>query len=529
MFKYLLYSLFFFFVTSSLIVQADVLSPNTKFSVIQNDSLMFIGADVESLTEEECYFNPIYLVVASGKEYLKELLVRASVCDCDTTLPNRRIGIFSVAPNKYVSFSQGNLQYFPAAKLWKFADVQYEFLGNANKYVSSTYRNWVDLFCWSGANAIVPFGIALSTNVADYAGDFVDWGINWICGDAPGTWRTLSKEEWEYLLKSRPNANQLRTKGSVNGVKGVILLPDNWISPAGIAIDWVADEDALSANVNAYSVENWIELEMGGAVFLPAAGSFVVPDVKHTNHFGGYMSSTLKDANNSYIYAFHVLPVNYVNYSHHKYGRSVRLVHDTIVFIPEYVDLGLSVRWATCNVGATKPEEYGDYFSWGETEPKEVYGWATYKWCDGADTLLTKYCYDVKYGAEGFIDNKRILDQEDDAAHVNWGGDWRMPTKVEVDELISNCTWEVTTRNGVSGYLVTSNKSGYTDQSIFFPFAGFYNNDTQGNGITGKGSVFRVWTSSGVNTSASNLVNGRIEGNTRRCGFSIRPILPANR
>ena len=523
MIKHLLYGLYFFFVTSLLMAQTDVLLSNGKLSVIQNDSLMFIGADVDSLTEEQLYFNPVYLVVQQGKEYLREQLIRASVCDCDTTIPNRRIGVFSVAPGKYVSFSQGNLQYFPAANLWKFADTQYEYLGNANKYVSITYRNWSDLFGWSGENATAPFGVSASANTADYAGNFVDWGINWICGDQPDTWRTMSKEEWEYLLKSRPNANQLKTKGSIDDVKGVILFPDDWVSPAGFTINWVADEDALEANVNAYSVEEWAELEKLGVVFLPAAGAFIHPDIKHTNRFGGYMCSTLKDANNSYIYGFHISPTNYVDYSNHKYGRSVRLVHDTTVFLPEYVDLGLSVRWATCNVGATQPEEYGDYFAWGEIVPKEVYKWETYKWCDATDTLMTKYCSNAKYGVEGFVDSKTILDPEDDAAYINWGVKWRMPTKKEADELINNCTWEIATMNGIKGYLVTSNRPGYTHESIFFPFAGYHNNDT-GDGIAGKGSVFRVWTSSGVNTSASNLVNGRIEGNTRRCGFSIRPV-----
>ena len=123
----------------------------------------------------------------------------------------------------------------------------------------------------------------------------------------------------------------------------------------------------------------------------------------------------------------------------------------------EYVDLGLSVKWATCNVGAVSPEDYGDYFAWGETEPKDFYAWSTYKWCNGSYDTLTKYCTDSKYGT---VDNKTVLDLEDDAAHVNWGGDWRMPTKAEQDELYNNCTWEWTTQNGVNGYKVTSKING---------------------------------------------------------------------
>ena len=132
----------------------------------------------------------------------------------------------------------------------------------------------------------------------------------------------------------------------------------------------------------------------------------------------------------------------------------------------EWVDLGLpsGTLWATCNVGANAPEEYGDYFAWGETEPKEVYTWETYKWCNGNKDTLTKYC-----GSDGSVDNKTELDPEDDAAYVNWGPSWRMPTKEHQQELIDNCTWVWTTCNGVNGQLVT----GPNGNTMFLPAAGF--------------------------------------------------------
>ena len=135
----------------------------------------------------------------------------------------------------------------------------------------------------------------------------------------------------------------------------------------------------------------------------------------------------------------------------------------------EYVDLGLSVKWATCNVGATSPEDYGDYFAWGETEAKEYYDWGTYKYCNGTYDSMTKYCTNSSYGT---VDNKTTLELSDDAARVNWGGSWRMPTKAEQDELrnTDNCTWTWTTQNGVNGYKVTSKKNG---NSIFLPAAGY--------------------------------------------------------
>ena len=143
------------------------------------------------------------------------------------------------------------------------------------------------------------------------------------------------------------------------------------------------------------------------------------------------------------------------------------------------VDLGLpsGLKWASCNVGATKPEEFGDYFAWGETEPKASYDWSTYKWCKGASDALTKYCFDPSYwGGTGQMDNKKQLDLADDAANANMGGDWRMPTNAEWQELIDNCTVTWTSNyngTGVAGSIFTGKKSGYTGVSIFIPAAGW--------------------------------------------------------
>jgi hypothetical protein len=147
----------------------------------------------------------------------------------------------------------------------------------------------------------------------------------------------------------------------------------------------------------------------------------------------------------------------------------------------EYVDLGLSVKWATYNVGATTPEGYGDYFAWGEVEPKDYYYWDTYKYSDDTDSTLTKYCQNKDFGLNGFVDNKLELDPEDDAASVNWGGKWRMPTADEFDDLRYSCTWELTSKNGVPGLLGTSRIEGYTDRTIFFPTAGMFFMDEMAN------------------------------------------------
>ena len=166
----------------------------------------------------------------------------------------------------------------------------------------------------------------------------------------------------------------------------------------------------------------------------------------------------------------------------------------------EYVDLGLpsGLKWATCNVGATTPEEYGDY--------------------------LTKYCYNSDYGKDGFTDTKTVLDPEDDAATANWGGAWRMPTIAEQDELRNNCTWTLTTQNGVNGYKVT----GPNGNSIFLPAAGFMYEGTLGD--AGSGGIY--WSSSlyiGDPSDAYGVVyfnsdNVDSDYSPRYFGQSVRPV-----
>ena len=137
------------------------------------------------------------------------------------------------------------------------------------------------------------------------------------------------------------------------------------------------------------------------------------------------------------------------------------------IAVSQEVDLGLSVNWAGWNVGATKPEEYGGYYAWGEIEKKEVYDWDTYKWYnDGNENSIIKYCTDNSFGT---VDDRSVLEPEDDVAHVKWGDGWRMPTDEQIMELKSDCIWTWITYNGVNGYKVT----GPNGNSIFLPAAGY--------------------------------------------------------
>ena len=192
----------------------------------------------------------------------------------------------------------------------------------------------------------------------------------------------------------------------------------------------------------------------------------------------------------------------------------------------EYVDLGLSVRWATCNVGAVSPNEFGNYYAWGETETKSIYDWASYKWCNGTENSITKYCFSSAYGN---FDNKSVLETADDVANVNNGGAWRIPTKDEFKELIDNCTI-----TELEDALKFTAKNG---NSIILPFGGFAKEDGT---IKSKGAYGYYWTNelSETNTyQAKDLIISETEefdvfkvldfydGN-RCCGLSVRPVLP---
>jgi hypothetical protein len=301
-----------------------------NWPTIVGDSIMIIGPKQEALTEEQRYFNPVYLMVYPGKEHLKNDMIRAALCDCDPTKPNRRIGVFSVAPDKQVSFSQGNLQYLPAANIWKFADTQYEYLGNANKYLKPMFRNWVDLFGWSANNTTAPFGVSTSTNVADYAGTFVDWGTNTICGDKPSTWRTLSVDEWEYLLKSRAQASSLQGVAQVDGVNGLILLPDNWTCPSGITFKSGYHSEYTKeafAQYQTFTAAQWDRLAANGAVFLPAAGYRNGSRASYPKEIGIYWTSEGYSSSRGYRLWF--CSNNALVYNSDRFlGLSVRLVKD---------------------------------------------------------------------------------------------------------------------------------------------------------------------------------------------------------
>lgn len=222
----------------------------------------------------------------------------------------------------------------------------------------------------------------------------------------------------------------------------------------------------------------------------------------------------------------------------------------------EYVDLGLSVKWATMNVGATKPEDYGDYFAWGATEPwyepgyaeedpqqhwksghSDGYTWknAPYQTVNTTDYETTKFTKYLGSTTSSFKDAsaidadalKIVLAPEDDAAHVNWGGSWRMPTIMEWNELKSLCTWTWVVLGGKQGYRIQSNKSGYTDRWIFLPYASARYSD-----YLERGGYSFYWSSS-LRSDLPCEVYGLVfapstfflSGDERCSGHSVRAVI----
>ena len=232
---------------------------------------------------------------------------------------------FSVSATKTVTFSSGNLQYHPANNEWRFAPSQLDYIGNDNANISATYKGWIDLFGWGTGNNPANN----STNNEDYP-TFVDWGVNKIGNDAPNTWRTLTKEEWQYIIDKRDNAEELIGVAQVNGVNGVILLPDGWTCPSGVTFKSGFHNDygtEYYAEYQTFSASDWSKLEASGAVFFPAAGRRDGFNVFSVRDYGRYWSATEYDSDYAYYLYFFSYEASFDDYNRY-IGESVRLVRD---------------------------------------------------------------------------------------------------------------------------------------------------------------------------------------------------------
>lgn len=293
--------------------------------------------------------------------FLLQLLLVTSIItfsSCNSNNKNNGClkGVFSVSESKKIHFSQGNLQYQASTNTWRFAENQWDIVGDDNEgnvyigevksnnhSVSEKYDGWIDLFCWgTGLNPCFVYPNASDLRV------FNDWGANAISngGNEPNKWRTLTRQEVEYIFKGRSNAEKLFAFGRVNGRKGLIILPDDWTTPKGLEFcpstskGMTMQNDSYYGNGkeelyshNNYIGEQWNDMETAGAVFLPATGyrandyslEFTLP-ILGAGQTGYYWLSSPYFRSEAYLLCFSPICFTPISTADRIYGQSVRLV-----------------------------------------------------------------------------------------------------------------------------------------------------------------------------------------------------------
>ena len=295
------------------VVYSTTPNPTTSNSkVVSGSGKGSFTCNLSNLQEVTTYYVRAYAVNQKGTAYGEQ-----------QSFMTKKAGIFSVSSSKKVNFSYGNLQYHPANNKWRFAESQLDYIGDANSNISSSYNGWLDLFGWS--TGATNFGVSTSNSSSDYSGSFIDWGINKIGNDAPNTWHTLTKDEWEYLLNTRTNATSLKGVAQVNGVNGLILLPDNWSCPSGVTFK--SGFHNIYAAYQTFTAEQWSKLESVGAIFLPAAGGRNGSKMSFLQHFGNYWSASEDSRTWAYFLRFSPREA-YMSSTTLNTGQSVRLIKD---------------------------------------------------------------------------------------------------------------------------------------------------------------------------------------------------------
>ena len=317
-------------VTERGVVYSTTPNPTTSNSKVSSGSGKgAFSCNLNDLQKGTTYYVRAYAVNQKGTAYGEEKSI--------TT----KIGAFSVSSSKQVVFSSGNLQYTQSTNTWSFAENQWDYIGTDNvtggsvssdKYGDDKYgtalADKVDLFGWS--TDATNFGVSTSEEEDAYSGSFVDWGTNKIGNDAPNTWRTLTYDEWKYLLNTRPNASSLKGVAQVNGMNGLIFLPDSWTCPSGVTFksgfhnNYGVD---YYAAYQTFTADQWSKLESAGAVFLPAAGHRKGSRVYGVQGDDFYWSATEYNSGRAYRLSISSSSAYMGSYSRY-FGVSVRLVKD---------------------------------------------------------------------------------------------------------------------------------------------------------------------------------------------------------
>ena len=330
-------------------------NPTTSNSHTTNSSgTGSFTSSITGLSANTTYYVRAYATNSAGTAYGSEIsfttTATPSVGGFDQNGASN--AVFTVASGRTVHFSRGNLQYRASTGTWRFAEHQYDYVGSTNSNISSSYSGWIDLFGWgtsgwnSGANAYQPW--ATSTSNSDYypgesytnnlTGTYAnaDWGVyNAISngGNQAGIWRTLTKDEWCYLLESRAAstingvANSRYAKAVINGTKGVILFPDIFTMPSNMSYPSGINTLSEQFNNNTYTESQWSQMESAGCIFLPAAGLRYGTEVSSVGTHGYYWSSTYNYVNGAWGVVFMDGGL-YVSNCARNGGRSVRLVRD---------------------------------------------------------------------------------------------------------------------------------------------------------------------------------------------------------
>ncbi|MBO4574428.1 MAG: hypothetical protein J5708_03820 [Bacteroidales bacterium] len=296
-------------------------------------------SSLSNLNSMTTYYIRAYATNSKGTSYGEQKAFKTSF----VTPTGAIAGLFSVSLDTQVMFSQGNLQYQASTNTWRFAENQYDFIGDANANISSTYSGWIDLFGWGtsgynhGAVCYQPYSTSnidsdyyaygnASYNLYDQTGK-ADWGYNAISngGNTTNKWRTLTRDEWVYVFDIRSTESGNRyAKSQVYGINGVILLPDDW-STSTYSLN-STNTPGASYTTNTITAADWSTLEGAGAVFLPAAGWRNGTNVYGVGSYGNYWSASYYDSNYARFVSFYNEYLDPGCWDDRTWGRSVRLV-----------------------------------------------------------------------------------------------------------------------------------------------------------------------------------------------------------
>ena len=475
---------------------------------------------------------------------------------------------FKVSGNRnlvacFYNYVSGACQYvdmgLPSGRQWATCNVGAEAPeGYGNYYAwgetqpKSTYNWSTYLYCNGSSNTLTKYCNTdnLTTLLAEDDAATANWGAEW---------RMPTQEEWQELY-----TNTTYTNATLNGVRGKLVTASNGNSiflptagylggsyyedPNGQGRYWSSSLSDFPSGARAFRFY-WSYYDMYSegrycgqsvrAVHAPAQNTPYAINATANPVEGGEVRGVGIYQNGNICTLAAVANYGYIFVNWTENGEVVstddiysftvtgerNLVANFTTNDHGYVDLGLpsGTLWANCNIGATTPEGYGDYFAWGETQPKDTYTWNTYQYCNGSYSMLTKYCNNFYYGYNGFTDNLTTLLPEDDAATANWGIDWRMPTKEEWEELYNNTTVTWTTQNGVNGRLFTASNGN----SLFLPAAGYRDDPS----LYSAGSYGYYWSSS-LGTDCPNDAwilyfdsgDCSMYGYGRSIGHSVRPV-----